>query len=141
MCESIVQLEDICPTVLDMAGEAMPLMPKMGPALSVAAEDIPCMPGRSLLPLCRGEDVEEWRNAAYSESYNHINSAHPEQWARTIRTDRYRYTFYPNDGEQMFDLKEDPDELNNVYGDPAYAEIQSEMEVHLQRLRTMYRDV
>ena len=80
------------------------------------------MPGRSLLGLCRGETPATWRDAAYSESYNAIWSITPGDWARTIRTRDFRYTFYAaGNGEQMFDLRTDPDEQHNVVADPAYA--------------------
>lgn len=122
-CEAMVQLEDICPTILDAADQHMPFLPKMGPYLDVAAEQIPVLPGRSLLQLCTAGIPDDWRTAAYSESYNHINSAHHGQWARTVRTEPYRYTYYPDGhGEQLFDLLQDPDEQNNLVADPAYAE-------------------
>ena len=35
----------------------------------------------------------------------------------------------------MYDLKADPDELNNVYGDPAYAEIQNTLKTQFAQLR------
>ena len=120
-CAEMVQLEDICPTVLDIAGLRLPPMPKIGPYLKTPAEDIPQMAGRSLLPLCRSEQPSDWRTAAYCESYNRIDADHPGQWARTIRTQEWRYTYYPQGyGEQLFDLKNDPDEQHNLVGEPAY---------------------
>ena len=124
----MVQLEDICPTVLDIAGASLPHMPKAGSYLKMDAAEIPQLPGHSLLPLCRGETPSGWRPAAYCESYNRIASANPGDWARTIRTERYRYTFYPcGNGDQLFDLLEDPDEQNNLVADPAHARIRSEL--------------
>ena len=41
----------------------------------------------------------------------------------------------------MFDLEEDPNELRNVYGNPASAGITAELKRELMRLRTQYRDV
>jgi arylsulfatase A-like enzyme len=120
--DEYVQHEDICPTVLEACGVSLPALPKMGPYLKVRQEDIDILPGRSLLGLCRGETPEAWRDAAYSESYNAIWSITPGDWARTIRTREFRYTFYPaGNGEQMFDLRSDPDEQHNVVADPAYA--------------------
>lgn len=120
-CDAMVQLEDICPTVLDMAGLSLPPMPKTGSYLKTPAEAIPQMAGRSLLPLCRGEQFGDWRTAAYCESYNRIDADHPGQWARTIRTSQWRYTYYPQgNGEQLFDLKNDPDEQHNLIGDAAH---------------------
>jgi arylsulfatase len=131
----MVQLEDICPTVLDIAGASLPPIPETGPYLKIDAADIPQLPGRTLLPLCRGESPGDWRQAAYCESYNRIASADPGDWARTIRTERYRYTMYPNgNGEQLFDLLEDPDEQINLVADPGHAQIRTELRDQLTEL-------
>jgi arylsulfatase A-like enzyme len=137
VCDEFVQLEDLFPTVLDMANQPIPAMPAMGPYLQEPYEDIAAIPGRSLLPLCRSEQVDNWRKAAYCESYNNINSTDPGQWARTIRTDDYRYTFYPNNCEQMFDLKKDPDEIHNIVADPDYADIRTDLRDQLMTLIVM----
>lgn len=133
-CDKMVQLEDVCPTVLDMTVQSLPPMPKMGPYLKTPQDDIPALPGRSLLPLCRGETPADWRDAAYCESYNGIWSVDPGDWARTVRTREFRYTLYLDNGEQMFDLRNDPDEQNNVVADPAYAGV-------CQELRDMLMDL
>ncbi len=133
-CEEIVQLEDVCPTVLDLAGLRMPVMPKMGEYLKVREEDIPTLAGRSLMPLCRGEEPSDWRKAAYCESYNAIWSIHPGDWARTIRTREFRYTFYPGNGEQMFDLRDDPDEQHNIVAEPEYGSVRQELRDQLMEL-------
>lgn len=137
-CDELVQLEDICPTVLEMAGLSYPIMPKMGPYLKAAVESIPTLPGRSLLSLCRGERPSDWREAAYSESYNAIWSVTPGDWARTIRTKDFRYTFYANgNGEQMFHLRQDPDEQPNIVADPAYTGMRQELRDRLMELVVM----
>jgi arylsulfatase A-like enzyme len=132
--DEIVQLEDICPTVLEMAGQAMPPMPKDGCQRNRPDSDFPSLPGRSLLPLCRGEQVTNWRGAAYCESYCAIWSNTPNDWARTVRTARWRYTWYPDDGEQLFDLETDPDEQRNLARDPAHAETRQSLRDQLLKL-------
>jgi len=128
VCDEIVQLEDICPTVLEMAFLPHPRLPKMGPYLRTGADPLPSLPGRSLLPLCRGETPDGWRTAAYCESYNTITSADPMDWARTIRTKEYRYTMYPcGGGEQLFHIRKDPREQHNLVADPAHAAIRQEL--------------
>ena len=131
----LVQLEDICPTILDMAGLSPEPMPRAGPYLEEPAGGIPVLPGRSLLPLCRGQQPPDWRGAAYCESYNSIVSAELGDWARTIRTADFRYTFYAGgNGEQMFDLRSDPDEQANVVADPAYAGTRQQLRDQLMDL-------
>lgn len=117
--DEFVQLEDVFPTVLDATGVDPPA-PETGPFV-----DDPPVPhaGRSLLPLCRGESPG-WREAAYVESYNNIYTTDPIHWARTIRTDTYRYTTYPGEnGEQLFSVGGNASEAKNLVDDPEFAEV------------------
>jgi len=41
----------------------------------------------------------------------------------------------------LFDLEKDPSEMNNIYSDPAYAEIVKETKQELVRLQKLYGDV
>jgi hypothetical protein len=41
---------------------------------------------------------------------------------------------------ELFDLEKDPNELKSVYGDPAYAEVQTQMLAELNRLQAKYGD-
>lgn len=126
--DEFVQHEDLCATVLDACSVSLPPLPKMGPYLKVAQDDIEALPGRSLLGLCQGEQIGDWRDAAYSESYNAIWSITPGDWARTIRTREFRYTLYANgNGEQMYDLRVDPDEQRNIAPDLGYASVRQEL--------------
>ena len=132
--QELVQLEDICPTVLELTGQRLPAMPKTGPYLKIEREAIPQLPGRSLAPLCRGDEVSDWRPAAYCESYNAIWSNDLGDWARTVRTSRFRYTLYPRSGEQLFDLAEDPDERQNLAGSAAHADVRRDLRDQLIEL-------
>ena len=121
--DEFVQLEDIFPTVFEMAGMAVP-----EPLAMRLKLDHEVLPGRSLLPLCRGETVAEWRDAAYAESYNNIDSNTPANWARTVRTAEWRYTMYPRgNGEQLFNLLDDPDEQLNRAGDEKFGAVRTRM--------------
>ena len=127
--ENFVQLEDILPTVLEMIGVAYPDPPRLGPYLQ---EPVEALPGRSLLPLCRSERVDDWRDDAYIESFNTISEAAPHHWSRTIITDSYRYTWYAaGGGEQLFDLKNDPDEKRNLVKMPEYRDVRDELRERL----------
>jgi arylsulfatase A-like enzyme len=137
-CNELVQLEDILPTILDMTSLNPPPLPTLGPYLQVPSKNIPVLPGRSLLNLCRGENQLDWRDAAYCESYNTIGYVSPGDWARTIRTKEFRYTFYANGrGEQMFDIKNDKDEQNNVVADSKHIVIRHELRDKLLELIVM----
>ena len=90
--------------------------------------------GKSLLSLCQGKRPNNWRTAAYSGSYNAIWSINPGDWAQTIRTHQYRYTIYPQQGGQLFDLQKDPDEQRNLAADTNYPEIRQELQYQLMEL-------
>ena len=123
--DRFVQHEDLFPTILELAGVAPPEPRTMGPYLR---ETPATLTGRSLLPLCRGEQPAGWRDAAYIESYNNISTATPRNWARSVRTADWRYTHYPSGtGEQLFHLAEDPGEQRNLAADPAHAATRNEL--------------
>ncbi len=57
-----------------------------------------------------------------------------------VRTDRYKLIhFYGLDAWELYDLKQDPDELRNVYADPAYADKVAALKEELTRLRQLYQ--
>ena len=59
-----------------------------------------------------------------------------------VRTHRYKliHFYYDIDTWELFDLEKDPNELNNVYSDPAYADIVTSLKAELSRLRKLYSD-
>ncbi len=70
--------------------------------------------GRSLRPLLEGKRAT-WREFISSE--HHIAG-------RMVRSERFKYVRYPDDPvEQLFDMKSDPWETNNLYDDPQYADV------------------
>jgi len=93
--------------------------------------------GRSLIPLLRGDDVG-WRASVLIEFYTHEN---PRPWLmdmdyRAVRTDRYKlihWIQHPADRE-LYDLHEDPFELQNLVDDPAMSEVVAELEAELATL-------
>lgn len=58
--DEFVQLEDICPTVLEFSSQKMPYMPQMGPYLKCEPEELPILPGKSLVGLCKGKKTKAW---------------------------------------------------------------------------------
>ena len=58
-----------------------------------------------------------------------------------VRTARHKLIyFYETDEWELFDLAADPNELRNVYSDPARAGTVRELKEELRRLRTLYGD-
>lgn len=50
---------------------------------------------------------------------------------RTVRTERYKYSFIPQDIDELYDLQEDPYELINVADDCRYAEIKKDLKARV----------
>ena len=52
-----------------------------------------------------------------------------------VRTDRYTYVVYRKTGEEeMYDRARDPYQLDNVAGDPGYAQVKAALATKLARL-------
>jgi arylsulfatase A-like enzyme len=122
--QHIVLNLDFPETFLDAAGVAQP----------------PDMQGRSLVPLLKGESPTDWRTSMYYHYYEYPTS-HKVREHYGVRTDRYKLIRYYTVNEwELFDLKTDPQEMKNVYGDPAYADTRKELEAELKRLQEQYKD-
>ena len=120
----LVQNLDYAETFLQMAGAAIPAD----------------MQGRSLVPLLRGEKVNDWRTSLYYHFYEYP-SVHMCPKHNGVRNERYKLIQIYEFGEwEFYDLLEDPDELNNVYDDPAYQQQVAMMKSELERLRVLYKD-
>ena len=59
-----------------------------------------------------------------------------------MSTDRYKlmHYYYDIDEWELYDLKSDPQELKNVYNDPAYASVGKYLHKRLSRLMKKYKD-
>jgi arylsulfatase A-like enzyme len=74
---------------------------------------------RSLLPVVRGEQSRE---VAYSEWYVGESRCGVPLELHTVRAKDWKCTIERVSGAgEMYDLRNDPDEMRNVYDDPAYA--------------------
>ena len=121
---NLVQNLDYAPTLLDLAGVDTPA----------------AMQGRSLAPLLEGEAQTGWREAVYYHYYGYP-AVHQVARHYGIRTERYKLIRYYQFGEwELFDLQEDPDELHNLYGDPAYRDVVATLAEQLGALRAQYDD-
>lgn len=108
----MVEAVDFVPTFLDALG------------VEGASQRIE---GMSLLPLLRGENPA-WREAAFSEldySFRQarilLNKTPQQSRAYSMRTDRWRYVYWLDEPEQLFDLESDPQELNDLGRNATYA--------------------
>lgn len=119
--EEMVQNIDFAPTFLDIAGIEIPKT----------------MQGVSFKSLLRGESPGNWRNSIYYHYYDHGLHGVPRHDG--VRTDRYKLIhFYTDDVWEFYDLKEDPNEVNNLYGSAEHREIIKDLKAKLQQLRDQY---
>lgn len=118
---------DIAPTLLDWAGVEIP-------------ED---MQGESFKGLLQGDEAtrKTWRKAAYYQ-YFEYPKWHNVQPHYGVRTDRFKliHFYYNIDVWELYDLENDPNELHNIYDDPQYAGVVSELKAEIGRLQVQYGD-
>jgi hypothetical protein len=59
-----------------------------------------------------------------------------------IVTKEYKlaHFYYDVDEWELFDRKKDPNEMNNVFNNPKYAEIVSDLKTRLKDMRKEYKD-
>ena len=59
-----------------------------------------------------------------------------------VRTERYKLIHFYNDIDvwELYDLQEDPKELNNLYGKEGYDQITKELMQELKKLQEQYDD-
>lgn len=110
--------------------------------IDIAGGEVPAdMQGRSMLPILKGETPDDWRKAHYYHYYEHP-SEHNVMRHYGITTDKYKliHFYYDMDDWELYDLEKDPNEMVDVYGDPAYADVQADLHKQLEELRTKYQD-
>nr|WP_321450834.1 sulfatase [uncultured Carboxylicivirga sp.] len=125
VCNDLVSNLDFGETLIDIAGGEIPTD----------------MQGKSMLPVLKGETPSDWRKGHYYHYYEHP-SEHNVLRHYGITTDSYKliHYYYDMDKWELFDLKEDPNELHNVYGEAAYSDVQAELHKQLAALRVQYED-
>jgi len=123
--DDIVLNLDFAATFLDYAGVPVP-------------EDIQ---GESMRAVLRGKTPRNWRKSMYYHYYEYP-AVHSVKRHYGVRTQRYKLIHFYHDIDEweLYDLKKDPREMKNVYGDPAYADIVTELKAELKRLRKKYKD-
>lgn len=110
--------------------------------LEMAKADIPDdMQGQSLVPLLKGEQEGDFRDAIYYHYYEYP-SVHMVPRQNGVRTDRYKLIHFYQFGDEweFYDLDTDPDETMNQYDNPYYAEEVAMMKEKLQELIKKYDD-
>ena len=94
--------------------------------------------GRSLAPLLEAEGKDpRWRDAFVAEYLGHEHVfGMPPRFA-ALRTERYLYVRYTNGWVELYDLRSDPHQLENLAESPAFSKIRSSL---ARRLSAMLRE-
>lgn len=121
----MVQNLDFAQTLLEAAGINPP-------------ED---MQGESLMPLLTGNKAQWDRDAVYYHYYEYP-SVHMVKRHYGIVTKEYKLAnfYFDVDEWELYDRLNDPQEMNNVYEDPDYADVVAELKAKLSDLRKQYKD-
>jgi len=136
--DDIILNIDFAPTFLDYAGQPVN----------------PDMQGRSFRSNLTEKTPKDWRTSMYYAYWEHL-AAHGVPAHYGIRTKRYKLIFFhgqglgdtirekfkPTEPEwEFFDMEKDPYEMNNVYDDPAYADVIKDLKKELLQLKEHYGD-
>lgn len=106
--KSLTELVDLYPTICDLVGVAIP----------AAAQ------GKSLLPILADSNAVVKTEALSFRS------------GTSMRTDDWHFMRYQDDTEELYDMRNDPSQLNNLASDPQHAAVLAELRQRLaDRLR------
>ncbi len=110
--------------------------------LEIAGVKVPSdMQGRSMVPVLKGKTPGNWRKEHYYHYYEYPGP-HMVKRHYGISTDRYKliHYYYDIDEWALYDLKTDPQEMKNVYNDPAYNSVKTDLHKRLNNLMVKYKD-
>jgi len=99
-----VRLHDLMPTLLDVCGVAVP----------------DGIDARSLEPLLTGDRPADWPEAVVAEYHGDEFGLYTQ---RMVRTDRHKYVLNTGDVDELYDLRRDSAELQNLVDHPDYAPV------------------
>lgn len=123
--EEVVANLDIAPTILEIANIESPSH----------------FQGRSFKQLASGEELEKpWNNEfAYEYFWEYDFPQTPTTFA--VRTDKYKLIQYHGvwDREELYDLQNDPTEMNNLINDPDLIEVKVALRKRIYALSTNQR--
>ncbi|MDR1270234.1 MAG: sulfatase [Planctomycetaceae bacterium] len=117
----IVSNIDFAETLLDMAGIPVPDE----------------MQGHSLIPLLDGKTPQDWRKSFYYHYYEYPTT-HMVKKHEGVYDGRFKLIHFYDDIDEweLFDLKNDSNELRNIYSDKQYNNEVVRLQQELERLKT-----
>ena len=116
----LVQLHDLAHTYVQAAGAAK----------------LPFADGRAMQPLFDDPARRDWEDqilcAYYGGEFLYTQ--------RMAITDRYKYVFNGFDTDELYDLREDPEEMHNAVADVKYRAAADDMRARLYELMNRFED-
>jgi len=100
----LAELVDLYPTLLELC----------------RLPTVPGLDGVSLVPLLRDPEA---KGKAAAWTMRKVGAARKEALAFSVRTERWRFTEWPDGERELYDHDADPWERLNLAGDPAYAAV------------------
>lgn len=134
--------------IVDHFTSAADIFPTLCEKLGIEAKN--GLDGRSLMPFVNGGSRPDWRDAAFWEfDFRDIAGGETERYFRlmpnecnlaVIRDAQFKYVHFAALPPLLFNLSDDPMELDNIAGDPAYAAIRLGYAEKLLSLRARHLD-
>lgn len=119
----LTQNIDFAPTFLDMCGIQVP-------------DDMQGVSFRKLVE--QGKTPRNWRESLYYHYYEYPGF-HSVRAHYGVRTERYKLIhFYKEDKWELYDLKVDPQEMKNIYGEKGTDKLIIKLKKELRRLQLQY---
>ncbi len=112
-----VSLVDLYPTLLELCG--LPRHPNQN-------TDAPALDGHSLTPFLIAGRADQWAGPDVALSAT--------DHARTVRSETYRYILHDGGGEELYDMRRDPNEFCNLSGNPEFSGVQRQLRSVLETL-------
>lgn len=101
VCNRPVEFVDVFPTLTELCGLPAP----------------PDLEGSSLVPLLENPSAD-WKNAIFSQLIRFDGG--DTLMGRAVRTGKFHYNSWQEYGEELYDIKKDPNEYTNLVNDTAY---------------------
>ncbi len=118
----LTQNIDFAPTFLDYCGIEIPQE----------------MQGVSFRPLLESGDPGSWRKSLYYHYYEYPGF-HSVRAHYGIKDERYKLIYFFEEGIwELFDLRNDPTEMNNIFGESGTEEITQKLTAELRDLQVKY---